>query len=52
MKLGDIAIAFVVVAVTLLIIIPLPSGLLDVLLSFNIALALIILLISVAGRLK
>ncbi|AEE96072.1 flagellar biosynthesis protein FlhA [Mahella australiensis] len=46
MKLGDIAIAFVAVAVTLLIIIPLPSGLLDVLLSFNIALALIILLIS------
>lgn len=46
MKFGDIVIAFVIVAVVLLIIVPLPAGVLDVLLSFNIALSLIILLIS------
>lgn len=50
MKFADIAIAIVVVAVALLIIIPLPSFLLDILLSFNIALALIILLISLYVR--
>ena len=46
MKYGDIALAVLVVLVAIMMIIPLPSILLDFLLTFNITLSLIILLIS------
>ncbi len=46
MKYGDIALAILVVLVAIMMIIPLPSILLDFLLTFNITLSLIILLIS------
>lgn len=46
MKRGDIFIAIAVIAIIMIIIIPVPMGALDVLLSFNISLALLILLIS------
>ncbi len=46
MKRGDIVVALAIIAIIMLIIIPVPMGALDVLLSFNISLALLILLIS------
>ena len=46
MKYGDIALAILVVLVAIMMMIPLPSILLDFLLTFNITLSLIILLIS------
>lgn len=46
MKRGDIFVALAIIAIIMIIIIPVPMGALDVLLSFNISLALLILLIS------
>jgi len=46
MKFGDIMVAIAVIFIVIIIIIPVPLWLLDILLSFNISLALLILLIS------
>lgn len=46
MKLGDLAVVLLVIFVTMAMIIPLPSALLDLMLCFNITLSLMILLIS------
>lgn len=46
MKHGDIIVALAVIAIVIIIIIPIPLGAVDILLSFNISLALLILLIS------
>ncbi len=46
MKLGDITVALGIIAIVIIIIIPIPTGLLSALLSFNIALSILILLIS------
>ncbi|SDY83753.1 flagellar biosynthesis protein FlhA [Proteiniborus ethanoligenes] len=46
MKRGDVSVAIAVIAIILIIIIPIPMWSLDILLSFNISLALLILLIS------
>lgn len=46
MKFGDIVIALGVIAIVIIIIVPIPNGLLSVLLSINIALSLLILLIA------
>lgn len=46
MKIGEISVAFMVVFLVLLIIIPVPLPMLDFLLSLNIALSLMILIIS------
>ncbi|WP_026476018.1 flagellar biosynthesis protein FlhA [Alkaliphilus transvaalensis] len=46
MKFGDILVVLAVIAIVIIIIIPIPLGALDVLLSFNISLALLILIIS------
>ncbi|HQA58036.1 MAG TPA: flagellar biosynthesis protein FlhA [Acetivibrio sp.] len=43
-KFGEISIAVMVVAIVLVIILPIPGGILDVLLALNIALAIVILL--------
>ncbi|MFA5523334.1 MAG: flagellar biosynthesis protein FlhA [Tissierellales bacterium] len=50
MKQGDIFVAIAVIAIIMLIIIPVPLGALDVLLSFNISLGLLILLISMYAK--
>ncbi|AEV68548.1 flagellar biosynthesis protein FlhA [Acetivibrio clariflavus] len=44
MKFGDIAVGILVVAIVLVMIVPVPAAVLDVLLAFNIALSLVILL--------
>ncbi|KNF08832.1 flagellar biosynthesis protein FlhA [Gottschalkia purinilytica] len=46
MKFGDISIAIAVIGIIVMIIIPIPLGALDIFLSLNIALGLLILLIS------
>ncbi len=46
MKFGDIFVVLAVIAIVIIIIMPIPLGLLDVLLSFNIALGLLILVVS------
>ena len=46
MKFGDVLVALLVVGIVLLMIIPVPLGVLDLFLSINISLALLILLIS------
>ena len=46
MKIGDILVALAIIGIILIIIIPVPTGVLDFLLSFNIALSLLILLLS------
>lgn len=46
MKLGDILVALAIIGIILIIIIPINTGFLDFLLSLNIALALLILLLS------
>ncbi|AFS78590.1 flagellar biosynthesis protein FlhA [Gottschalkia acidurici 9a] len=46
MKFGDVSVALAVIAVIIIIIIPIPSFMLDMLLSMNIALSILILLIS------
>lgn len=46
MKFGDILVVLAVIAIVIMIIIPIPLGVVDMLLSFNIALALLILVIS------
>lgn len=50
MKFGDIGVAGIIVAIVLIIIIPIPSGMLDVLLAINISISLIILLNSVYAK--
>ena len=37
MKFGDMSVAILIVAIVLIIIIPIPSGILDVLLAINIS---------------
>ena len=46
MKFGDVAVALMAIMVVVMMIIPLPSSILDLLLSFNITFSLVILLIS------
>lgn len=46
MKLGDILVALAIIGIILIIIIPIPTGFLDFLLSLNISLSLLILLLS------
>ena len=46
MKFGDMVIAIVVVSIVILIIIPMPTGLIDFLLTINITLSLVLLFIS------
>jgi len=46
MKFGDIFVVLAVIGIVIIIIMPIPLGLLDVLLSFNIALGLLILVVS------
>ncbi|HSH34793.1 flagellar biosynthesis protein FlhA [Schnuerera sp.] len=50
MKFGDIIVALGIIGIVLIIIIPIPNGLLSVLLSINIALSLLILLISMYSK--
>lgn len=50
MKFGDMSVAILIVAIVLIIIIPIPSGILDVLLAINISAALIILLNVIYSR--
>ncbi len=45
-KFGDVVVALAVVGIVLLIVIPIPNFLMDILLTFNISLSLVILLIS------
>jgi flagellar biosynthesis protein FlhA len=46
MKFGDMVVSIAVIGIVMMIIIPLPKGIMDFLLSLNIALSLIILLMS------
>lgn len=46
MKFGDVVVALGIIAIIIIIIIPIPTGLLSALLSLNIALSILILLIS------
>ncbi len=46
MKHGDVLVALAIIAIVIIMIIPIPLGAVDVLLSFNISLALLILLIT------
>ncbi|WP_427338664.1 flagellar biosynthesis protein FlhA [Caloranaerobacter sp. DY30410] len=46
MKFGDIVVAIFIIAIILMIIIPVPKGALDILLTLNISFALLILLIA------
>lgn len=46
MRFGDVIVALAIISMVIMIIIPLPSQLLDVLLTFNITLSLIVLLVS------
>lgn len=46
MKQGDFIVVLAVISIVVIIVIPVPLGVLDVLLSFNIALALLILVLS------
>ncbi len=50
MKLGDISVAAIIVAIVLIIIIPIPHQLLDILLAINISVSLLILLNSVYAK--
>jgi flagellar biosynthesis protein FlhA len=45
-KFGDILVVIAVIAIVIMMIIPLPTFILDLLLTFNITLALVILLVS------
>ena len=45
-KFGDIVVSIAVIGIVLLIVIPIPVFLMDILLTFNISLSLVILLIS------
>jgi len=46
MKLGDITMAIMAIVIIIMMVIPLPAALLDLLLVFNITFSLVILLIS------
>ena len=46
MKFGDVSVAFAIIFIIVIIILPIPPFMLDVLLSVNIALSMLILLIS------
>jgi len=50
MKLGDMSVALIIVAVVLIIILPIPSVVLDVLLAINISLAVVILLNTIYSK--
>lgn len=50
MKLGDLSVALVLVAIVLIIILPIPSFILDVLLAINISVAVVILLNTVYSK--
>lgn len=50
MKATDILIAFIIILIVLMIIIPVPAAILDILLSANIALSILILLISMYAK--
>ncbi|KAB3535865.1 flagellar biosynthesis protein FlhA [Alkaliphilus pronyensis] len=50
MKFGDVIVVLAVIALVIIIIIPIPLGALDVLLSFNISLALLILIIAMYNK--
>ncbi len=50
MRFGDLAVVLLVIGIVLLMIIPVPLGLLDMFLSVNIALALLILILSMFIR--
>ncbi|SCY13611.1 flagellar biosynthesis protein FlhA [Alkaliphilus peptidifermentans] len=50
MKFGDVIVVLAVIALVIIIIIPIPLGALDVLLSFNISLALLILIIAMYNQ--
>ncbi|MCF6464720.1 flagellar biosynthesis protein FlhA [Clostridium sp. Cult2] len=50
MKFGDVIVALGIIGIVLIIIIPIPNGLLSVLLSINIAFSLLILLISMYSK--
>lgn len=46
MKYGDIIVVFAVIAIVIMMVIPMPTFLLDILLTFNITLSLIVLLVT------
>lgn len=46
MKYGDIIVAFAVIAIVVMMVIPMPTFLLDIFLTFNITLSLIVLLVT------
>ena len=50
MKLGDILVALAIIGMVVIIIIPVPTGLLSFLLSMNIALSILILLLSMYSK--
>ncbi len=50
MKITDVLIAFIIILIVLMIIIPVPAAILDILLSSNIALSILILLISMYAK--
>ena len=50
MKQGDIIVVLAIIAIVVIIVIPIPLGVLDVLLSFNISLALLILVLAMYIR--
>lgn len=50
MKLREIAVGIAVVAIVIVMIVPIPPGLLDFLLSFNISLSILILLLSMYSQ--
>lgn len=50
MKFGDVIVALGIIAIVIIIIIPIPNGLLSILLSINIALSILILLISMYAK--
>ena len=50
MKYGDVLVALGIIFIVIMIILPMPLGLVDILLSFNIALSLLILLISMFAK--
>ncbi|HHY90906.1 MAG TPA: EscV/YscV/HrcV family type III secretion system export apparatus protein, partial [Clostridiales bacterium] len=50
MKFGDIVVSLAIIVVVMIIIIPVPLPVLDVLLTFNIALSLLVLLISLYNQ--
>ena len=50
MKLGDMSVALIIVSIVLIIILPIPSLVLDILLAINISLAVVILLNTIYSK--